>query len=81
MSASLKLLFDECCSPRLPRDLRDFYQRDYPGLQIRHLMDDWTAGTPDSQWLEGLRLDPSWIVIHLRRGKKFSAREAAADLP
>ena len=29
MSAGLKLLFDECCSPRLPRELRDFYQRDY----------------------------------------------------
>ena len=55
MSAGLKLLFDECCSPRLPRELRDFYQRDYPDLQIRHLIDDWTAGTPDSQWLEALR--------------------------
>jgi hypothetical protein len=27
MSAGLKLFFDECCSPRLPRELRDFYQR------------------------------------------------------
>jgi len=74
MSGGLKLLFDECCSPRLPRELRDFYQRDYPGLQIRHLMDDWTAGTPDSQWLEGLRLDPSWIVITKDAGKN-SAQE------
>ena len=38
MSAGLRLLFDECCSPRLPRDLRDFYQRDYPGLQIRWII-------------------------------------------
>jgi predicted nuclease of predicted toxin-antitoxin system len=74
MSAGLKLLFDECCSPRLPRDLREFYQRDYPALQIRHLMDDWTAGTPDSQWLEVLRQDPSWIIITKDAGKN-SAQE------
>jgi hypothetical protein len=74
MSAGLKLLFDECCSPRLPRDLRDFYQRDYPGLQIRHLLDDWTAGTHDSQWLEALQNDPSWIVITKDAGKN-SAQE------
>jgi len=74
MSAGLKLLFDECCSPQLPRELRDFYQRDYPALQIRHLMDDWTAGTPDSQWLEALRQDPSWIVITKDAGKN-SAQE------
>jgi len=69
MSEVLKLLFDECCSPRLPRELREFYQRDYPGLQIRHLLDDWSAGTPDSEWLEGLRRDPSWIVITKDAGK------------
>ena len=69
MSAGLKLLFDECCSPRLSRELRDFYRRDYPSLQIRHLLDDWTAGTPDSQWLEALRADPSWIVITKDAGK------------
>ena len=74
MSSPLKLLFDECCSPRLPRELRDFYHRDYPDLQIRHLMDDWTAGTPDSQWLEALRLDPSWIIITKDAGKN-SAQE------
>ena len=74
MSAGLKLFFDECCSPRLPRELRDFYQRDYPGLQIRHLMEDWTAGTPDSQWLDALRQDPSWIVITKDAGKN-SAQE------
>jgi PIN like domain len=74
MSSGLKLLFDECCSPRLPRELRDFYQRDYPNLQIQHLMDHWTPGTPDSEWLETLRLDLSWIVITKDAGKN-SAQE------
>ena len=37
-------------------------------------MDDWTAGTPDSQWLEALRLDPSWIIITKDAGKN-SAQE------
>ena len=69
MSPPLKLLFDECCSPHLPRELRDFYHRDYPDLQIRHLMDDWTPGTPDSQWLATLREDSSWIVITKDAGK------------
>lgn len=69
MSTVLKLLFDECCSRRLPRELLAFYQRDHPDLQMRHLMDDWTPGTPDSQWLEALRDDPSWIVVTKDAGK------------
>lgn len=63
MSAPLKLLFDECCSKRLPRELRDFYQVDYPGIVLRHLLEDWRPGTPDPDWLAPLREDRSWIVI------------------
>jgi hypothetical protein len=37
-------------------------------------MDDWTPGTPDSQWLEALRQDPSWIVITKDAGEN-SAQE------
>ena len=69
MTTALKLLFDECCSRKLPRDLLAVHQRDYPTLQVRHLMDDWTPGTPDSQWLEPLRLDRSWIVITKDAGR------------
>ncbi len=69
MSQALKLLFDECCSRRLARELHEFYHRDYPGLEIRHVLDDWAAGTPDSQWLETLREDSSWIVITKDAGK------------
>jgi hypothetical protein len=74
MSQSLKLLFDECCSRRLARELHDFYHRDYPELEIRHVLDDWAAGTPDSQWLETLREDSSWIVITKDAGRN-SAQE------
>ena len=69
MSQALKLLFDECCSRRLARELHDFYHRDYPGLQIRHVLGDWSAGTPDSEWLQTLRKDPTWIVITKDAGK------------
>ena len=41
----------------------EFYGRDYPGLEIKHVLDDWSPGTPDPKWLEVIRNDPSWIVI------------------
>lgn len=69
MSTPLKLLFDECCSRRLARELHEFYHRDYPGLEIRHVLDDWSAGTPDSEWLKTLRADSTWIVITKDAGK------------
>lgn len=70
MSGGLRLLFDECCSPRLPRELREFYRIDYPDLELRHLMQDWAPGTPDPDWLAPLREDRSWIVITKDAGTK-----------
>jgi len=70
MSFQLKLLFDECCSRRLPRELREFYLIDYPHLTLRHLMEDWTPGTSDRDWLAPLRDDHSWIVITKDAGMK-----------
>lgn len=63
MSAPLRLLFDECCSKRLPRELREFYRIDHPDMELKHLMDDWISGTPDPDWLAPLRRDRTWIVI------------------
>jgi len=63
MSLPLKLLFDECCSKRLPKELREFYRIDHPDIILRHLMEDWDAGTPDPDWLAPLREDRSWIVV------------------
>jgi hypothetical protein len=72
MSGELKLLFDECCSRRLPVELRQFYAIDYPGIEFRHLMQDWAPGTPDFDWLAPLREDRSWIVITKDAGKNSS---------
>ena len=70
MSVPLMLLFDECCSKRLPRELREFYRIDHPDMVLKHLMDDWTPGTPDPDWLAPLRDDRSWIVITKDAGVK-----------
>ena len=72
MKQELKLLFDECCSRRLPVELRQFYAVDYPGIELRHLMQDWAAGTADYDWLAPLREDRSWIVITKDAGKNSS---------
>ena len=59
MTHPLKLLFDECCSKRLPRDLQSLY----PDIQTRHVLDNYSPSTADSVWLELLRNDKSWLVV------------------
>ena len=70
----LRLLFDECCSSRLPRELSDFYRVDYPDLEVRHLLQDYKPGTIDPDWLKPLKDDRTWIVI-----TKDSGRKSAQD--
>jgi hypothetical protein len=70
VNEGLRLFFDECCSPRLPRELFEFYHKDYPGLAVRHVLDNYKAGTPEPDWLAPLREDKSWLVITKDCGKK-----------
>jgi hypothetical protein len=70
MSAPLRLLFDECCSKRLPRELFEFYRIDHPDMVLRHLMENFAPGTPDPDWLAPLREDRTWIVITKDAGVK-----------
>lgn len=69
MMQRLRLLFDECCSRRLPVELKQFYHIDYPDIELRHLMQDWASGTGDYDWLAPLREDRTWIVITKDAGK------------
>jgi hypothetical protein len=66
----MRLFFDECCSPRLPRDLKEFFEIDYPDLQVAHLRDWYNPGNPDSTWLENLKQDGDWIVVTQDSGKQ-----------
>ncbi len=70
MSGGLRLLFDECCSRKLARELGEFYRVDYPGLEIAHVLDAYARGTDDPDWLAPLRGDRSWIVITKDVGSK-----------
>lgn len=65
----LKLFFDECCSPRLPRKLVEIYIEDYPGIQTQHLTDLFKGGTDDADWLKTLEQDKDWVVITADRGR------------
>lgn len=69
MSHELKLFFDVCCSPLLPRELLAFYSPDYPGLQVMHLLDKFRQSSADSRWLASLQKDKSWIVITCDQGR------------
>jgi predicted nuclease of predicted toxin-antitoxin system len=55
----MKLYFDECCSPRLPRVLKEAFS----GLETCHVLDFYDRGTAESKWLQPLHDDRSWIVI------------------
>jgi hypothetical protein len=69
----MRLYFDECCSRRLPKELKEFYAADYPDLETCHVLDFYDAGTGDSHWLKPLQENKLWIVItkdHGRNAKK-----------
>jgi hypothetical protein len=59
----MQLYFDECCSRRLPGDLKTFFAADYPDLTTAHVLDYYQPGALDSAWLEPLKTDKKWIVI------------------
>ena len=65
----IKLFFDECCSPRLPRKIIEVYEEDYPGITTKHLTDIFKAGTGDPDWIPILEKDKDWIVITADRGR------------
>lgn len=61
MSPKLRLLFDTCCSKKLAKEFRAF--SDPEEREVQHLLDDWAADTPDSEWLASIKHEPGWIVI------------------
>jgi len=65
----IKLVFDECCSPRLPLKIKEVYSEDFPGIETKHLTDIFKAGDDDSRWLPLLEQQKDWIVITADRGK------------
>jgi hypothetical protein len=69
----VKLYFDECCSPKLARELKSRFAQDHPDLETCHVLDFYKPSTAESTWLQPLYDDPSWIVItndHGRNSKK-----------
>jgi hypothetical protein len=67
LTERLKLYFDVCCSKRLPPDLLEFYGPHYPGLETRHLLQDFRTDSHDSEWLLPLK-DGDWVVFSCDRG-------------
>ena len=65
----MRLYFDECCSRRLPRELKEFYTTDYPDLETCHVLDFYSPSTGDSTWLKPLEENKSWIVITSDMGR------------
>ena len=70
MKPALRLLIDECCSPRLPRELRERFTADHPGLEIRYVPDAYRRGALDPEWLAPLKDDAGWIVLTKDAGRK-----------
>lgn len=58
MKKPVKLFFDECVSPRLPRILK----QQHPHLKTTHLTEHYKSGIKDSEWIPRLAKE-SWVVI------------------
>lgn len=65
----MKLYFDECCSTRLPRELKEYYLSDCADLETCHVLDFYDRSTAESTWLQPLQDDRAWIVITNDHGK------------
>jgi PIN like domain len=65
---SLKLFFDECCSKRLAKVIRDTCSPDNLNVQTKHLC-EFGLGKADEDWLPLLEKQGGWIVITADRGK------------
>ena len=63
----LRLLFDECCSKRLPGKLAEIYAEDYQ-IETKHLTEFFSKGDDDADWLPLIE-SGGWIVITTDRGK------------
>jgi len=65
----MQLYFDECCSRRLSREIKEFFASDYPDLETCHVLDEYGRGTKDSEWLKPLQENDKWIVITHDHGR------------
>lgn len=65
----MRLYFDECCSRRFSKEIKDFYLAEYPDLETCHVLDYYNPGTDDSDWLKPLQEDKLLIVITKDRGR------------
>ena len=68
MIQPLKLYFDNCCSDRLPVELRLIYSPAHPTLETRHLKQDELPSTADRDWLGKIQRQ-GWVVITCDRGQ------------
>ena len=80
MEPLARVLFDECISKLLVKDLAAFFARDFPDVEVRHVLDTFKPGTHDGRWLDWLtlttkdsRLMP--LVITADRGKKSKLKK------
>jgi hypothetical protein len=46
----------------------EFYSVDYPGLEMKHLLDGYKPSAADSRWLGSLRDEKGWLVVTCDRG-------------
>jgi hypothetical protein len=68
----VRFLFDECYSPGLRDELREFFANDFPNFEYRHVLDSYAASTDDRTWLQPLRDEKHWIVITKDAGRDAS---------
>jgi len=66
----VKLYFDECCSRRLSRELKQYYvEQGSIDLDVSHVLDFYDPATAESTWLQPLQDDRTWIPVTNDHGR------------
>jgi hypothetical protein len=69
LSEPIKLLFDECLGKPLVEDIKRLLSWESPAPTIAHLLDFFTSGTPDADWIPNAAKG-GWLILTSDRGSK-----------
>ncbi len=72
-----RLLFDECIGKPVMVKVRDLIP---PGIEFYHIVDKYTAGEKDEDWIPKLGTEGGWVVITSDAGRNSKVGQKLPEL-
>lgn len=72
-----RLLFDECIGRPVMAQLYDFVPQE---VELHHIIDKYTAGDKDEDWIPKLGTEGGWVVITADAGRNSKVGQKLPDL-